>query len=272
VAPIIEVSNLAYCYEDGTEALKNINLMIEENSKVAILGPNGAGKSTLLFHLNALYQAQQGKIKIKSREINENNKDWVRSKVGLVFQDPDDQIFSTTVYEDVAFGLLNFGWTDQNKIKERVEWALKAVNILELQEKIPHNLSYGQKKRVAIAGILAIEPEIIIFDEPLAYLDPHGKKEFFKILKQLHERNKTLLTVTHDIDFATEWADTIIIIKRGEILFTGDTTALSNLELIKQANLSLPTITKLFKKLKIEDLNTLPQTINQAVKLLNKLL
>lgn len=269
---IIEVKNLAYQYEDGTEALRNINFNIEKNSKVAILGPNGAGKSTLLFHLNALYLAQQGKVKVKSKKVTEQNKEWVRSQVGLVFQDPDDQIFSTTVYEDVAFGLLNFGWTDKEEIKKRVKWALKAVDILDLQDKPPHNLSYGQKKRVAIAGILAVEPEIIIFDEPLAYLDPGGKEEFIKIINQLYKRKKTLLMVTHDIDFAVNWADKIIIIKEGKILKTGNVNLLSDSELIEQANLTSPTITKLFKELDLEYIDDLPQTIEEGAQLLNKLI
>ncbi|SJZ57517.1 ATP-binding cassette domain-containing protein [Selenihalanaerobacter shriftii] len=272
MAAIIEVDNLAYQYEDGTKALQDINLCIEENARVAILGPNGAGKSTLLFHLNALYLAQQGSVKIDFKEVSHQNKDWVRSQVGLVFQDPDDQIFSTTVFEDVAFGLLNFGWEDSEEIKVRVEWALKAVNILDLKDKPPHNLSYGQKKRVAIAGILAIEPKIIIFDEPMAYLDPKGQEEFLNIINQLHEREKTLLVVTHDIDFAAEWADTIIVIKDGKVLATGGTKLLSNLDLMGDANLSLPTITNLFNQLNINGDITLPQTIDEAVEILSDLL
>ncbi|SDC26371.1 MULTISPECIES: ATP-binding cassette domain-containing protein [unclassified Candidatus Frackibacter] len=270
MANIIEVNNLSYKYEDGTTALKGINLSVEESSKVAILGPNGAGKSTLLFHLNALYMVQQGQVKVNSQVVTSDNKEWVRSQVGLVFQDPDDQVFSTTVFEDVAFGLLNFGWKDQDKIKKRVEWALETVGILDLKDKPPHNLSYGQKKRVAIAGILAIEPKIIIFDEPMAYLDPKGKNDFMNILNDLHQREKTILVVTHDVDFAVEWADELIIIKDGKVLANGEIDILSNLKLVKEANLGLPTITKLFKRLDIKDLDKLPQTIEQAVNLLKR--
>ncbi|MCK8823639.1 ATP-binding cassette domain-containing protein [Fuchsiella alkaliacetigena] len=267
---IIEVNNLAYKYGDGTKALADVSFAVEKNTRVAILGPNGAGKSTLLFHLNALYLAQQGQVKIKSQVVNDENKEWVRSQVGLVMQDPDDQVFSTTVYEDVAFGLLNFGWSDEEKIKERIEWALSSVDILDLQDASPHNLSYGQKKRVAIAGILAIEPEIIIFDEPLSYLDPQGKADFLGILDRLHKTEKTLLVVTHDMDFAAEWADRVIVIEEGRVLAEGGRELLANLELIEQANLDLPTITKLFQRLELTELSSLPQTIEEAVTVLKE--
>ncbi|MFW6269762.1 MAG: ATP-binding cassette domain-containing protein [Bacillota bacterium] len=270
--PIIEVDNLAYKYKNGTKALQEISFEVQRNSRLAILGPNGAGKTTLLFHLNALYLAQKGAVKIKGKKIIPENKDWVRSKVGLVMQDPDDQVFSTTVYEDIEFGLLNFGWEENDKIKKRIEWALTALNIFDLKDKSPHNLSYGQKKRVAIAGVLAVEPEIIIFDEPLSYLDPQGKNDLRDTLFRLHQKGITLLVVTHNIDFAAHWADRILILKEGQVLAEGDSNLLGQKELMAEANLSLPTITELFNELEIKEKNLQPKTIKEAALILNDLL
>ena len=271
---IIEVNNLSYTYKDGTEALQKISFSIEPNSRVAIMGPNGAGKSTLLFHLNALYMAQQGEVFIKSRKVREENKNWVRKMVGLVMQDPDDQVFSTTVYEDVAFGLVNFGWQDKEKIDRRVNWALKAVDIYDLQDKNPHHLSYGQKKRAAIAGILAVKPQIIIFDEPLSYLDPGGQRTLRQILNELYCNGKTLLVVTHDIDFALEWADRVIILNDGEILYSGGQEVFTCENIMGTADLTKPKIIKLLQKLEVvdlEDMSELPGTVEEAAAYLNDL-
>ncbi|WP_234985578.1 ATP-binding cassette domain-containing protein [Halarsenatibacter silvermanii] len=271
---IIEVKNLAYTYNDGTEALQDVNFAVKPNSRVAVLGPNGAGKSTLLFHLNALYLAQKGEVYIKSRKIGEKHKDWVRKLVGLVMQDPDDQVFSTTVYEDVAFGLVNFGWQDRDKIDKKVKQALKSVDILNLQDKNPHHLSYGQKKRAAIAGILAVKPEIVIFDEPLSYLDPAGQKTLRRILADLYGEGKTLLVVTHDLDFAVEWADKIIIMKKGEIFYSGDYEIFARPDMIEEADLRLPKIMELLQELEGVDLKRLenpPRDVREAAEYLNNL-
>ncbi len=269
---IIEVKNISYTYDDGTEALQDVSFSVEANSRLAILGPNGAGKSTLLFHLNALYMAQQGEVYIKSHEVGEENKNWVRKIVGMVMQDPDDQVFSTTVFEDVAFGLVNFGWQDEDKIAARVKWALKAVDIFGLRDKNPHHLSYGQKKRAAIAGILAVKPQIIIFDEPLSYLDPGGQKTLREILNRLHSSGKTLLIVTHDIDFALEWADRIIILNESEVLYSGDLRVFTREDVIDRANLTVPRMIELLRQIQevnLEEMDELPENVEETAAFLN---
>lgn len=260
----IEVRDLFYSYEDGTQALKGINLDIERNSRVAILGPNGAGKSTLLLHFNALNLPQKGTVRVEGVEAGKQTEKVIRSKVGMVFQDPDDQIFSLTVREDVSFGPQNMGLSGE-EIKERVEFALQAVRIGDLAEKAPYQLSYGQKKRVAIAGVLAMSPQIIVLDEPFAYLDPRGKRGLLQILDELACQGKTIVIATHDVDLAAEWADRIVVIKEGRVLAEGDKTILIDSEIIEKADLDFPTVAKIFRELPNGEYKRLPLTINEAI-------
>ncbi len=246
---IIEVKNLSYTYDDGTEALEDVSFSVQPNSRVAVMGPNGAGKSTLLFHLNALYLAQEGEIRVKSRRVCEENKEWVRQNVGLVMQDPDDQVFSASVFEDVAFGLVNFGWQDRAEIEHRVKWALESLNIYDLKDRPPHHLSYGQKKRAALAGVLAVDPGIIIFDEPLAHLDPGGQSNLKDILRDLQAEGKTLITVTHDVDFACSWADRIILLKNGSLVGEGGREILADSSLLARVNFSPPAVIRLLENM-----------------------
>lgn len=246
---IIEVNNLSYTYDDGTEALEDVSFSVQPNSRVAVMGPNGAGKSTLLFHLNALYLAQEGEIRVKSRRVCEENKEWVRQNVGLVMQDPDDQVFSASVFEDVAFGLVNFGWQDRAEIEHRVKWALESLNIYDLKDRPPHHLSYGQKKRAALAGVLAVDPGIIIFDEPLAHLDPGGQSNLKDILRDLQAEGKTLITVTHDVDFACSWADRIILLKNGSLVGEGGREILADSSLLARVNFSPPAVIRLLENM-----------------------
>jgi cobalt/nickel transport system ATP-binding protein len=268
---LIEVKDLIYQYKDGTKALNSLSLSIPKGKKAAILGPNGAGKSTLLLHLNGIHLAQEGQVTFDGEVISSKNEHWVRSKVGLVFQDPDDQVFSTTVWEDVAFGPTNMGLPEE-EIQQRVEKALESVGMLSQKDRPPHNLSYGQKKRVAIAGVLAMDPEVIILDEPVAFLDPRGKDDLFQILDELNNGGTTIVIATHDVDLAVEWVDEVIIIKGGQCLAQGDTSLLTNEEIITQANLRFPIITKLFKQIPELALKELPKTINDALEIINKLL
>jgi len=245
---VVQIEGLSYTYKDGTKALNNISLNIPAKSRVAILGPNGAGKSTLLMHLNGILRAQSGECKVLGQTITKTNEKWIRNKVGFVFQDPDDQVFSSTVWEDVAFGPINQGLSGK-KLEERVNKSLKSVGMDSLATKAPHALSYGQKKRVAIAGILAMDPGIIILDEPVAFLDPKGKEDLFIILNNLNEMGTTIIVATHDVNLAAEWADNIIIIKGGNILAQGDTSLLANKELVRQASLTLPIVSQVFDEL-----------------------
>ena len=181
---ILEAVDLNYSYPDGTNALRNINLQVVEGEKLAILGSNGAGKSTLFMQFNGLYRPTSGCIKYQGQAISYKNKALIelRKKVGIVFQDPDSQLFSSSVYQDISFGPVNLGLTDQ-AVEARVKQALIDTETTDLEYKPTHLLSYGQKKRVSIAGVLAMEPEVIIFDEPTAGLDPRHAREFMHLLK-----------------------------------------------------------------------------------------
>ena len=210
----IETINLCYTYHDGTKALNNLNFSVEKGENMAILGPNGAGKSTLLHHFNGLLMPTSGKVLVLEKEVATSNLDWVRQKVGLVFQDPDDQLFARTVGEDVAFGPVNLGFP-QEEVKARVKWALEATEITDLEHKSPQNLSTGQKKRAALAGVLAMKPEIIVLDEPMANLDPRTASKVLKLLLQLNkELGLTLIIATHDVDLVPFFADEICILKQ----------------------------------------------------------
>lgn len=267
---VIEVKELTFAYQDGTKALDQLNLTIPTGKKVALLGPNGAGKSTLLLHLNGIHMAQSGLVRVMGRQIDSSTDDWVRSKVGLVFQDPDDQIFSTTVWEDVAFGPTNMALPHQ-EVSARVEAALTAVGMWEQREKAPHHLSYGQKKRVAIAGVLAMNPEVIVLDEPVAFLDPQGKDTLFGILEDLNRQGTTVVIATHDVDLAAEWVDEVIIIKGGKCLAQGSPQLLAEETIVRQAQLRFPIITRLFQQLPELKLNRLPQTVAEGAKLIKQI-
>jgi len=263
----IEIAGIHFRYPDGTCALKGISFEVKAGARVALLGPNGAGKSTLLLHLNGINLPQKGKIRVFDQEVSKDTEHEIRQKVGLVFQDPDDQVFATTVYDDVAFGPLNLGLS-KPETESRVIDALQAVGMWELREKAPHHLSFGQKKRVAIAGVLAMDPGIMVLDEPAAYLDPGGQEMLMSILGDFHKRGQTLIIATHDIDMAAEWADSVIIIKDGTTLAQGGTDLLGDTKLMREANLRLPIVSQVFRSFAGYEGKTLPKTVAEAVKAL----
>ncbi|WP_027366144.1 ATP-binding cassette domain-containing protein [Desulfotruncus alcoholivorax] len=270
MANIIKVENLFFTYSDGTRALNGVSFAVEEGSRVAMLGPNGAGKSTLLLHLNGLHLPQQGSVSVQGREVNKKTEKWVRTMVGMVFQDPDNQVFSSTVWDDVSFGPVNMGLSSA-EVTSRVSKALHAVGMYEYKDKPPYHLSYGQKKRVAIAGILAMEPGVIVLDEPMAYLDPSGKEQVVNILDELHQRGITIIIATHDVDLAAEWADHIIIVKDGRVLADGGSELLIQKKIVEEASLTYPLVSRIF--LNIPELAiTVPRTVNQAVKVIRNLI
>jgi cobalt/nickel transport system ATP-binding protein len=264
VANVIEVENLYFEYKDGTRALCGLNLAVEEGVKAALLGPNGAGKSTLLMHLNGIHLARKGKVRVMEQEVTAKNEKWVRTVVGLVFQDPDDQVFSSTVWEDVAFGPTNMGLA-LSEITDRVEKALKAVRMLDYKDKPPYHLSYGQKKRVAIAGVLAMSPQVIVLDEPAAYLDPQGKMELVEILDELNRKGNTVIVATHDVDLAAEWAEQVVVIKNGRTLAQGGASLLAEESVIVEAGLCFPVVARIFQQLPELDLTHTPLTVAEAV-------
>ena len=267
---IVEVKDLHFRYKDGTHALKGVSLNVPKGSRTALLGPNGAGKSTLLLHLNGINLPQQGSVAINGLSVDIQNEKKIRTKVGLVFQDPDDQVFAMTVWDDVAFGPLNME-LDRGLVQKRVEEALHSVGMWEFREKAPHHLSFGQKKRVAIAGVLAMDPEVIILDEPTAYLDPRGQEVLLDILQEFHRKGKTVILATHDMDLAAEWADRIIVIKGGTTLAEGGTELLVDQAVISEASLRLPIVAQIFSRVGYNK-GSVPSTIEEAVQIIRQAL
>ena len=250
----IETINLSYTYPDGTKALDNVNFCLEKGKTIAILGPNGAGKSTLLHHFNGLLMPTSGKVNVLEKEVTKQNLDEIRQKVGLVFQDPDDQLFARTVALDVAFGPTNLK-LPKAEIQQRVNWAIEVTELKGLENKSPSNLSGGQKRRASIAGVLAMKPEIIILDEPMSNLDPKTSSKVLKLLMQLNkELGLTLIIATHDVDLVPLFADEICILNKGQIILQAPPQEVfSQADLIRSVDLRLPRITHLFEILSKED-------------------
>ncbi len=220
--PILSLSEVFYRYPDGTSALNGCTLSFQRAKRFAILGANGAGKSTMLLHLNGILRPSAGQVcwDGKPLEYHRNGLHQLRSRVGMVFQNPDSQLFSASVREDVSFGPLNQG-VSLAEARERVATALRITRTEELADRPVHNLSFGQKKRVCIAGVLAMQPEVIVLDEPMAGLDTAMQHELTAVLDQLHERGITIVIATHDLDFAYGWADEIAVMQRGKLLAHG---------------------------------------------------
>lgn len=261
--PILETQDLTFTYPDGTRALKNINMSINKGEKVAVMGANGAGKSTLFSHFNGLTEPTSGIVKINGNEMKYDKKSLlkIRQKVGVVFQNPNDQLFAPTVQEDVAFGPMNLG-LDLNEVDKRVEKSLKMVGMEGFEEKPPHHLSGGQQKRVSIAGIIAMDPELMIIDEPTAGLDPQGVDQVLTILNHLNENGMTLLVSSHNVELITEFANKIFIVHDGEIINEGSTNdVFSNHEILKKAHLRPPKASEILHKLQKEGLNVQPNKL-----------
>ncbi len=218
-AGTIDVEHLHFRYPDGTEALTGIDLRVAHGEKVAIVGPNGAGKSTLLLHLNGIHAASHGVVRIGGVVVDRGTVRRIRAQVGLVFQDPDDQLFSPTVFDDVAFGPLHMGMPHE-RIHDRVETALASVGMSGFGARVPHRLSLGQRKRVAMATVLSMEPAILAFDEPTAGLDPRGRRELIRLLAQM---TQTLLVSTHDMPLVAEAFPRTVVMDGGRIVADGPT-------------------------------------------------
>lgn len=251
MGPILAACDLEFTYPNGTTALRGISLEIEKGSKVAILGPNGAGKSTLFLHFNGIFRPQRGKVFWQGQELRYDRASLasLRQKVGIVFQDPDSQLFSASVFQEISFGPLNLGLPPE-EVKRRVDKAMAATGIKELADKPTHFLSYGQKKRVCIAAVLAMEPEVIIFDEPTAYLDPLLACQVIELLDEINRAGKTVVLSTHDVDLAYCWADWIFILKSGQLLAKGrPEEVFLDPQLIQEAGLTIPWILEVYREL-----------------------
>jgi len=265
---MLKIEGLHYTYEDGTPALNGIDLEIGQGDFVAVLGSNGSGKSTLIRHLNGLYKPSLGRVLFQGKPLGDVEEAEIFSKIGIVFQDPDDQLFASTVEEDVAFGPTNMGLPPE-EIKERVHQALHMVNMQDFARKSVHALSHGQKKRICIAGILAMQPEIIVLDEPTAGLDPMGVHLLMHLLEDLNrEKGITMIMATHVVDLVPLFMSRIAILSRGEVLRYGaPDEVFGDSEMLQKAKLHLPLIAELMHILKTRDnvkLHHVPLTVGEA--------
>lgn len=215
---IIRIDNLSFSYPDGQQALTDINLTIYQGESVALIGPNGAGKSTLLLHLNGILRSN-GVVKVFGKSVDDKNLRWVRSKVGLVFQNPDDQLFSPTLFEDVAFGPTNMGYSEA-EVGESVTKALNWVEMAGYEQRSPHHLSVGEKKRTAIATVLSMTPEILVIDEPTSNLDPRSKWSLIGLLKRLPV---TKIVASHDLELVQALCQRVIVLDHGQVVADGTT-------------------------------------------------
>ena len=240
IAPSLLIEDLAFAYPDGNQALFGVNLKVERGERVAILGPNGAGKTTLVMHMNGIHPAEHGSVSVAGEVIDTKDKELlrrIRGKVGIVFQDPDDQLFMPTVGEDIAFGPYNMGIRGA-ELDAVVDQALALVQMSNFKDRPPHHLSFGQRRRIAVATVLAMKPEILVLDEPSSNLDPASRRELADILRSL---KITTLMVTHDIPYAYELCERSIILSGGIVVADGDTKKiLSDSKLLKDNRLELP--------------------------------
>ena len=226
----IRFENVFFNYAQSSFGLKDISFSINIGERVAICGVNGAGKTTLLKLLMGIEFPKRGKIYVQDLELKSNNLKEIRKKVGFVFQNPDSQVFSASVYEDVAFGPRNYGYKEE-EVEEMVKKALKAVQLEEQINDSPFRLSFGQRKRVAIAGVLAMDPDILVLDEPFANLDYPSKKHLLEILKEnFTSQGKTIIFATHTRSVIEKWSDIVVLLKDGKIAFKGPTRELYKIE------------------------------------------
>ena len=217
--PVLDLRQVAYAYPGGHQALYGVDLHVHPGERVALLGPNGAGKTTLVLHLNGILTPGHGSVRVSGLPVTPENLLEVRRRVGIVFQDPDDQLFMPTVRDDVAFGPANLGLRGA-ELDARVTEALAAVEVGDLADRAPHHLSFGQRRRVAIATVLAMRPEILVLDEPSSNLDPASRRELADILRSL---DVTILMVTHDLPYAVELCDRSVVLSEGTIVRDGTT-------------------------------------------------
>jgi cobalt/nickel transport system ATP-binding protein len=248
---ILEARDIRYRYPRGMEAIGGISFHIRRREKIALVGPNGAGKSTLLSMFNGMIRPDSGLMFFDNQPIQYDNTSLriLRKRVGFVLQNPDRQIIAPTVYQDVAFGPTNLRYTE-NEVKNAVTLALQQVGLDGFERRPPHQLSSGEKKRVAIAGVLAMDPDMLVFDEPTSGLDPAGSEDIMELLDELNNEGKTVIISTHDVELAYPWADRAILMLKGEILREDiPEVAFGNPEFVRKAHLSIPTLLELHMEL-----------------------
>lgn len=276
-SPIISLRDVRYRYPDGNAAIDGLDLDIEQGEAVAIVGPNGAGKSTLLHLIAGLIPVSDGKLTIDGKEIDKrsvdrpNELEWLRRKLGIIFQDSDVALFNSTVWNDVVFGPLHMGLPVE-EVRARGNRALERLGISHLRDRAPYRLSGGEKRKVSIASVLSIEPEILLFDEPTADLDPRSRRMVVDLLKSMTAEGKTVIVATHDVNAVPDFADRIIVLKR-RVLASGDVrTILSDEDLLSASELDVPEVARLFRVLSSIGYVTdeLPFCIDEAVDQIRK--
>ncbi|MBM3117956.1 MAG: ABC transporter ATP-binding protein [Chloroflexi bacterium] len=231
---VVDIKSVSYTYPDGNQGLKSVDLTIYPGENVAMIGPNGAGKSTLLLHLNGVLRGNST-VEICGLPMEEKNLKEIRKRVGLVFQDPEDQLFSLSVFDDVAFGPINMGYSE-SEVKQRVTQALEWVGMSGYEHRSPHHLSVGEKKRVAIATVLSLNPEVLVIDEPTSNLDPRSKWSLIELLKQFP---MTKIIATHDLDLVRALCQRTVVMDGGEIVADGNTEdILDDIPLLKAHGLA----------------------------------
>ena len=272
---VVEARDVSYTYEGNKEkALDGLNLKIHRGAKVAFMGGNGSGKSTFFLCLNGIRRPDKGKIFIDGSPVEYTRKNLlkVRGKVGIVFQEPDDQLFSASVYEEISFGILNLG-ADEQTARREVEGVIEELEITPFQDRPAHALSGGQKKQVAIADILVMHPEVMILDEPAAALDPKHTRAVQQIVERLTEKGITVLMATHDIDYAYSWADEIVVMHEGKVLCQGaPCDVCSDQETLEKAGLEMPAVLKLYDRMKkkglVPDWGVPPKSVEELIKII----
>jgi cobalt/nickel transport system ATP-binding protein len=253
---ILAADHVTFAYPDGTIALRDLAVRFPRNRRVAILGANGSGKSTLFLTLNGILKPSQGRVFLGGQPVRYDRAGLndLRRRVGLVFQDPDSQLFAASVRQDISFGPVNLGLPDA-EVRQRVAAAVADTQIEDLADRPTHLLSYGQKKRVAIAGVLAMNPDVIIADEPTAGLDPEATARLIQLLDRLHGMGRTIVISTHDVELALAWADEVLVLRRGELLAQGaPERVFSNLPLLASARLVPPIVLDTFVQLQARGL------------------
>lgn len=234
---MIHAKNISFSYPDGNQALNKVSIDIKTGTTVAVVGANGAGKSTLLSLLIGIHTAKEGEIQIAGISMEKKNLEEIRKKVGFVFQNPDDQLFMARVYDDITFGPRNFGYSTE-EITKMADKAIETMKIEHLKDRAPHKLSGGEKRNVAIAAVLAMNPEVLLFDEPNSYLDPKNRRNFIHAMSELQH---TKLIATHDLDMVLDLCQRVIILRKGEVFADGDPMELfRDMELMEQSGLEIP--------------------------------
>lgn len=252
--PVLQAKNLRFCYDSGAPALDGVSLDVYPGERIAVLGPNGAGKSTFFLCLNGVLTPESGQILLDGKPVDRKARKTLCERVGIVFQNADDQIIASTVAAEVSFGPMNLRLPRQEVVR-RVDHALDYMDLQAFRVRPPHDLSGGEKKRVSIADILAMESEIILLDEPAASLDPAGEERLERVLARLSDEGRTLLISTHDMDFAFRWATRAVVFSAGRILADGTPQAvLADEAVLRQAHLRRPLLAEVFEAFRARNL------------------